>query len=292
MEKKKDIGLKNETEPRKELNTRDYSVRNSKDSLFRYIFSDSDALEEIYTWVSGKNISRDNIEPIILDEKLQRRSRFNDTAFITNDDRLIVFLEHQSTLNITVAYRMLEYYVDVMRSLKLSRPKNLSQLPMVEMYVAYNGKQELKDEEKVAVINLGAVQIKVDVVDVRFEALPKERTEDSDSSLAGYAYFVKFFEEGKASGKTAYESYHYAINECAEAGYLADIVNNKELIDMFGEHYSYDDQIFDEGREYVLRQAIKNGSPIPLLETLAEYADISTERLYQILEEMKGSVLV
>jgi len=61
---------------------------------------------------------------------------------------------------------------------------------------------------------------------------------------------------------------------------------------MFGEHYSYDDQIFDEGMEKMLRNAIESGAPTPLLITMAERSDISLERLQELIEEVNGGVLV
>jgi len=249
---------------REETDIKDCAVRNSKDSLFRYIFSASEALWYMYTWISGKDINHENIEPISLDEKLQRRTRYNDIAFITKDNRLVVFIEHQSTLNSSIVYRMLEYYIDVMRIFNYHKKPNR---PKVEMYVAYNGKKILQDNDKILSIDLGAINVTANVVDVRFEALPTEKANNINDSLAGYAYFVKFFEEGKAQGNTAYESYYYAVEKCAAAGYLSDIVKNKELIDMFAEHYSYDDQIFDEGIEKGIEKGIERGIEKGIIES-------------------------
>ena len=90
---------------------KDKSVRNSKANLFSFVFSSEAALVDLYR-VVGKEINPDEIEHINLSEMLQRTGRYNDTAFRTKDNRLIVFVEHQFTVNKNMPFRFLEYAVE------------------------------------------------------------------------------------------------------------------------------------------------------------------------------------
>ena len=78
----------------KQTSFKDSSVRNSRSVLFAYVFSEEKALVDLYRGL-GKDISPEDIEYLSLDELLQRLGRYNDTAFRTKDNRLIVFVEHQ-----------------------------------------------------------------------------------------------------------------------------------------------------------------------------------------------------
>ena len=173
----------------------------------------------------GKEISEEDIEYLSLDELLQRLGRYNDTAFRTKDNRLIVFVEHQSTANNNMPFRFLEYAVDAIRVLKVLAKQNrfgekLMDFPKIEFYVAYNGKKALEEADKTLVVDLGDIRVSSQVVDIRFDSLPKEKAEDTKDALAGYAYFAKIFEEMKSQGKTPYQAFTIAVGKSMEEGYL------------------------------------------------------------------------
>jgi len=169
---------------------KDSSVRNSRANLFAYVFSNEAALVDLYQGL-GKEISVEDIEYLSLKDMLQRTGRYNDTAFRTKDNRIIVFVEHQSTQNKNMPFRFLEYAVDAIRVLKVLADQNrfgekLMAFPKIEFYVAYNGKKAIKEADKTLVVDLGDIRVTAQVVDIRFDNLPKEKAEDSQDALAGY----------------------------------------------------------------------------------------------------------
>ena len=240
---------------------KDYAVRNSKDAAFAFVFSEAHTLADLYRGVANKEISAEDIEPLNLDKLLQRQKRYNDAAFRTKDNRLIVFVEHMSTKSKNMPYRLLEYYVDLMRIWDVMDGKDryateLINPPKVEFYVAYNGRKHLDTADKTLYVDLGAIQVKVLVADIHFDKLPEDRASDVNNTLSGYAYFVKVFESKKCKGSTPYEAFTFAVGECLAKGYLTEILSRKESFDMFAEKYCYDDHLREAGREEGLEEGL------------------------------------
>lgn len=239
---------------------KDGAVRNIKTNLFTHVFSDEGALVDLYR-AAGKDITTDEIEYLDLDKILQRTGRYRDTSFRTKDYRLIVFFEQQSTQSPNIPYRQLEYAVDSLRILRVFDNLNdkqnrfgsvLLQYPKIEFYVAYNGKTPLNENMDHLLVDLGDIIVKAKQVDVRFDNLPAETKANPENRLAGYAFFVKRFEELKTEGKSPHQAYDLAIAESISKGYLTDIWSREECVNVFREVYSYDDELREEAREEVI----------------------------------------
>jgi len=161
-------------------------------------------------------------------------------------------------------FRFLEYAVYALRVLKILAEQNrfgdkLMDFPKLEFYVAYNGKKDIKESDKNLAVDLGDIKVTAQVVDIRFDYLPRETAEDSQDALAGYSYFAKVFGEMKAQGNSPYDAYHNAVNKSKEKGYLAHIWSRKEFVDMFQETYCYDSMLREEGREEGLEEGLGLG---------------------------------
>jgi len=283
----------------KRTSVKDGSVRNIRALLFSYVFSDAEALVDLYQCLGG-NISAGDIEHLSLDDFLQRTGRYNDTAFKTKDNRLIVFVEHQSTKNKNMPFRFLEYAVDAIRILKTFDNQNkfgekLMNFPRIEFYVAYNGAKELDESDKNLVIDFGAIQVSAQVVDIRFDSLSKEKATDTNNALAGYSYFAKVFTEMKQQGNSPYQAYDIAVEKSKKNGYLADIWSREECVNMFRETYTYDDQLREEGMEEGMEKGVeltlrvlnelRNNTPV---QTIVEKYGVSIQQI----EKMREAVLV
>lgn len=79
-----------------------------KDSVFRKLFHDKEKILELYNALSGRNYSSDTEIQIVTLEDVIFGDRKNDLAFII-DGRLIILIEHQSTINPNMPLRMLVY---------------------------------------------------------------------------------------------------------------------------------------------------------------------------------------
>jgi hypothetical protein len=121
--------------------------RKHKDSVFTKLFGEKNNLLELYNAVSGKNYPENTeIEIITLSDVLYME-QLNDIAFVI-DNRLVVLIEHQSTLNENMPLRMLIYisreYEKITASKNLYKEKMIK-IPTPEFIVLYNGKKEFPD---------------------------------------------------------------------------------------------------------------------------------------------------
>lgn len=263
----------------KKVAEKERAVRNATDTLFKYIFSEPKALAELYNVLSGNVISPEDIYHVNLDDKLMRFNRHNDTAFITKDNRLMVFVEHQSKHNENMPHRMLEYYVGISKILNVPDSKLLHRrkkvnYAAVEFYVAYNGTDELSEADKELFADLGAIKIHARVIDIRYEALPPQAVESSGKRVSGYAYLIEQLKESRERFPTKFEAFLDAVEKCKSKGYLLDILNQKELVDVFAEHYNYDEQLkadaFEDGLEEGREEGREQGREQALKETALE----------------------
>ncbi|GHT64434.1 hypothetical protein FACS1894110_04050 [Spirochaetia bacterium] len=119
-----------------------------KDSLFSWLFSDTDALRELYGAIEG--VTLDPATPITINtlEGVLFMDRMNDISFEIAG-KLVVLIEHQSTINPNMALRMLMYigriYERITGSENIYSEKKLT-IPQPEFIVLYNGKDPYPDE--------------------------------------------------------------------------------------------------------------------------------------------------
>jgi len=121
--------------------------RNHKDSVFTLLFSEPPAALELYNAVTGQNYPPDTKIEIVTLSNALFKGQLNDVAFVV-DDRLVVLIEHQSTVNNNIPLRMLMYlgreYERITKGKDLYREK-LIKIPAPEFIVLYNGKDEFPD---------------------------------------------------------------------------------------------------------------------------------------------------
>jgi hypothetical protein len=115
--------------------------------VFTRLFSEKSNLLELYNAVTGKNYPQSTeIEIITLSDVLYME-QLNDIAFVL-DGRLVVLIEHQSTVNENMPLRMLIYiareYEKITTSKNLYKEKRIA-IPAPEFIVLYNGKKEFPD---------------------------------------------------------------------------------------------------------------------------------------------------
>ena len=91
-----------------EMTRKQKANRNHKDSVFTKLFSEKKNLLELYNAISGKNYSPNTEIEIITLEDVLFMDQLNDIAF-TIDDKFVVLIEHQSTINENMPLRMLMY---------------------------------------------------------------------------------------------------------------------------------------------------------------------------------------
>ena len=82
--------------------------RKHKSSMFSTLFSTPEVLRELYSAIEGIDVSPDAIVDINTLSNVLFMKQINDVSF-TIDDRLVVLVEHQSTICENVPLRLLMY---------------------------------------------------------------------------------------------------------------------------------------------------------------------------------------
>jgi hypothetical protein len=119
-----------------------------KDSLFSWLFSDPATLRELYGAIEG--IQLDAAVPVTINtlEGVLFMERINDISFEIAG-KLVVLIEHQSTVNPNMAIRLLMYVARIYEKIIDSRTIYSSKkrlIPRPEFIVLYNGADPYPDE--------------------------------------------------------------------------------------------------------------------------------------------------
>ncbi|MCL1845644.1 MAG: Rpn family recombination-promoting nuclease/putative transposase, partial [Defluviitaleaceae bacterium] len=191
------------------------------DTMFRGIFKNPKHFVYLLKHCRGADslVSPDEIKPFDLDSEFVIRMWRNDVSFITSEGKIIILVEHQSTINPNMAFRMLLYYTELLQlwlkaaGVNLYGGKKIENFPEPEFYVVYNGPGDLKEESSTFKLEREGIKIDVTVkiADIRFEKLHDIAAENA---LAGYSYFNKILEDGMANGLSKDDAFEAARQDC------------------------------------------------------------------------------
>ena len=112
-----------------------------KDSVFSFLFSDSVILRELYCALEDVSLPEDIPVTINTLQNVLFMDRVNDISFEIGG-KLVILLEHQSTINPNMALRLLMYitrvYEKIVGDRSIYKSKKI-RLPRPEFFVLYNG---------------------------------------------------------------------------------------------------------------------------------------------------------
>jgi len=121
-----------------------------KDTVFTFLFSNPALLRELYSAIKGITLPPDiPIEINTLSDVLFRTQR-NDISFLL-DKRLIVLVEHQSTINDNMPIRFFMYIekeYEILTSPEDKFKRKLRKVPKPEFIVLYNGTDPYPDYQE------------------------------------------------------------------------------------------------------------------------------------------------
>ena len=123
--------------------------RQYKDSVFTLLFNDEKILAEVYGGITGQKIAPDVKIEIKTLRNILTNGVFNDVAFVM-DDKLVVLIEHQSTINGNMPLRMLLYIAEIYNRLSKDKDlysQNMFAIPRPEFIVLYNGVKDVPDKQ-------------------------------------------------------------------------------------------------------------------------------------------------
>ena len=262
--------------------------RNYKDSVFVDLFAkDINAKENfvsLYNALHGTNLDfhTTNVEPVMIEQVLYK-SFYNDIAMLI-DNKIVILIEHQSTINENMPFRILEYITRIYEKITKSKNKfgrKLIQLPVPEFYVFYNGKEDyptektlklsdafLPPDEKHGKIPDFPLEITVKVVNINVDK--ENQVLKHCEVLEQYSEFVNLVRYSISTGVE--DPFKAAIEAAIKTHVLSDYLERKatEVRNMILTEYDYDTDIAvqrEEAYEEGLNNGISQGAEQKAIET-------------------------
>ena len=279
--------------------------RKYKDSVFTDLFgSDKTGKENflaLYNALSG-NVFK--LEEVSLERKVIERSLYktfnNDVSWEING-KLIVLVEHQSTVNENMPFRCLEYVTRIYEGIvpiKERYAEKVYKIPNPDFYVVYIGKKELPLEQELRLSNAFYEQ---DGSKLELVVKVKNCSDSKLLPLAGncdilkqYCQFIEIVEQNY-NRVFPKRSFKKAIEIAMEQGILTDYLDRKsrEVINMLCAKYDYKmdiavkkEEAFQDGQEAKAIEDAKsfyaNGVSV---EIIAKALKMTQEQVLQIVKK-------
>ena len=282
-----------------------YYNRKYKDSVFTDLFgSDKTGKENflaLYNALSG-NVFK--LEEVSLERKVIERSLYktfnNDVSWEING-KLIVLVEHQSTVNENMPFRCLEYVTRIYEGIvpiKERYAEKVYKIPNPDFYVVYIGKKELPLEQD---LRLSNAFYEKDGSKLELVVKVKNCSDSKLLPLIGncdilkqYCQFIEIVEQNY-NRVFPKRSFKKAIEIAMEQGILTDYLDRKsrEVINMLCAKYDYKmdiavkkEEAFQDGQEAKAIEAAKsfyaNGVSV---EIIAKSLKMTQEQVLQIVKK-------
>lgn len=217
----------------------------------------------------------------------------NDMSFGV-EDRILVFGEHQSTINQNMPLRSLMYIGRAYEQLvpvKSRYKKALVQLPAPEFYTFYNGKEEYAGETMQKLSDAykepaaeNSLELKVKVINIKEPQ--KHEVLQHCKILREYAQFVECVEQHRSADEE--NAIEQAIKECIKKNILKEYLLRKgsQVINMLIAEYDYATDI-EVQRDEARTEGRTEGEYIKLISLVRKkmVKGMSSEECAELLEE-------
>ena len=252
--------------------TQEKTNRNYKDSVFVDLFAhDINAKENfisLYNALHGTNLDAKttDIQPVMLERVLYMKY-YNDIAMLI-DGKIVILIEHQSTINQNMPFRFLEYIARIYEKITTKDEKfgrKLVKLPIPEFYVFYNGKDDYPTE---SVMKLSDAFMQIDdysklknqlentnyplEISVKVININVDKENPLLKRCEALKQYSEFIEQVRCNIESAIpEPLTTAIKEAIKKGFLSDYLNRKstEVQNMLLAEYDYDTDIAVQRKE-------------------------------------------
>ena len=226
--------------------------REHKDSVFVDLFYQDETAKKnllsLYNALHDTNYEDETIiRKVKIDDVLYKNFK-NDISCEVNG-LVLVFGEHQSTINRNMPLRCLMYVGRAYEQLVDSKARyrtTLVKIPTPEFYVFYNGEKEQPLEQVLTLsdafmnpVGENSVELKVKVININSDKA--HEVLDKCGILKEYSQFISTVRKYSYEESTIKK----AIKECIEKGILADYLKRKgsEVENMLIAEYSYEEDM-------------------------------------------------
>jgi predicted transposase/invertase (TIGR01784 family) len=290
--------------------------REHKASMFSSLFGNPDVLRELYSAIEGIPIPPDIPVEINTLSDVLFKDKINDLSFLI-DNRLVVLIEHQSTINNNIPLRLLIYIAYIYKTIVKKRnlyEKKLKKIPFPEFIVLYNGNAKYPDHKELRLSNAFKgikglkmadaipLELKVQVYNINHghntEILKKCETLDN------YSFLIDKIREYQKKRIKLEEAIKNAIKYCIENNILKEYLekHGSEAYNMIFSEWIWDEALEvaheegwedgleegmekgreegrEEGIEFTARNALSKGIPV---QTVQEITGLSLEKIVEL----------
>ncbi|MCL2069446.1 MAG: Rpn family recombination-promoting nuclease/putative transposase [Treponema sp.] len=282
-----------------------------KSSVFSLLFSDPEVLRELYCALKGLSLPDD--VPVVINtlEDVLFMDQLNDISFEIGG-RLVVLIEHQSTINPNMALRLLMYigriYEKIVEDKNIYSKKQIY-IPQPEFFVLYNGIDPFPDECNFKLSELfmdieplGLPEKAIPVLELEVKVLninegKNEAIVKKCRFLSQYSAFTAKVRELKNGGYSLQEAIKRAVVYCRSHDILKEFLEKQasEVLSMLMTEWNMDDALavrYEEGLEDGEQKGIQIGEKKGELKNKKYVLDLidqglSIEELKQRLENSK-----
>ena len=267
--------------------------RNYKDSVFVDLFAKDITAKEnfvsLYNALHETNLDykTTEVKPVMIEQVLYMKY-YNDIAMLI-DNKIVVLIEHQSTINENMPFRILEYIARIYEKVVKTKNKfgkKLVKIPLPEFYVFYNGKEDFPLEKTLKLSDafmLPEQKYSADLANFPLEITVKVVNINIDKGnpilkrckvLDQYSEFIELVRKSIDSGTD--DPFTTAISKAIKKGFLSDYLARKstEVENMLMTEYDYDTDIavqreeaYEDGLSKGISQGIKQGAYEKAVET-------------------------
>ena len=247
-----------------------------QDSVFVDLFGREEYAVELVNALCGTVYQKEDIMNVTL-KQLLFCERYNDLAFLTKDNRLIVLIEHQATINPNMPVRMLLYIAEEYNKFLRGEFGNESynvygrkivKLPTPEFFVIYTGEEERPAVEILRLSDSFSIKAPIEVEVTCYNINKELEIKEKSSSLSGYSALIQEIKGFKKQGYDLAQAIQKAVEVCMEHGVLTEylIRHESEVSNMLFEEYTVEDirrmsmkAAAEEGWEKGLAKGLEEG---------------------------------
>jgi hypothetical protein len=238
-----------------------------KDGLFRSLFNNKGSLLELYNALEGTDCQDESVIEINTLQNVLFSSIKNDISF-TVDDKMVIVIEHQSTINENMPLRLLSYITRIYENMTDKRiyRESLLEIPKPKFTVLYNGKVSYPKEKFLRLSNAfkktdndDSIPLDLTVRVLNINKGYNPDLEQKSKILDGYAIFTAKVREYEDKYPLE-EAIKLALKYCMENDILKEYLEQhlSEVIDMSMLEYNLKDAI-EVAREEAMEKGIEKG---------------------------------
>ena len=223
--------------------------RKFKSSVFTHLFREYGKEYELYNAIAPGRFPPDTpVKDVTLSNVLYM-DRINDLSFVLGD-KLVVFFEHQSTINKNMPLRDLIYCGRVYEKLVSSKAIYSSSrftIPTPEFYVLYNGVSDYPENVVYRLSDMFALPSEIPALELVVHVYNVNDGYNTDivnrsEALYGYVTLVSKVRNNESSGMTLFDAVSTAIKDCIKQGILVDYLMKygSEVSNMLIQEWDWD----------------------------------------------------